>query len=318
MNPTFAVKLNNRDAAIRATTPVPARAPNMRRPALPAGNPVRPMVQRQRFKLGPLDLDFRAFPRQRAVSLTSTDATVHVLLPITGTVVVVREDDTLTLGAGSALLLAAGSRAAAVCAAGSSALFLHIPRAAIQALASSRFGAARRLAAIDHRFDWSVEQMGVALPRASIAGDIGHSALDDRLLEKGALEGLVETLQADPAAELLFPVARSVQRAVEHIRADPKQSWTIHELAQIAGVTSGTLRRNFRTCLGVTVTQLIQQIRLEWVRTRLESPNESRSIGDIALAAGFGTPGMMSRAYQRHFGETPSQNRARAFRAMRE
>ena len=124
-----------------------------------------------------------------------------------------------------------------------------------------------------------------------------------------------EAREADRVAEPVFPVARSVQRAVDHLRAHPCHGLSIHDLAQVAGVTTGTLRRNFRACLGVTATQLIQQIRVEWVRSRLESATESRSISELSLAAGFGAPGMMSRAYQRRFGETPSQTRARAFRA---
>lgn len=132
------------------------------------------------------------------------------------------------------------------------------------------------------------------------------------------LANLAEILDVRPADRNPFPVARSVQRAIDHVRANPHDGLSIHDLAQAAGVTAGTLRRNFRTCLGVSVTQLVQQIRLEWVRSRLESATESRSIGELSLAAGFGASGMLARAYQRRFGETPSQTRARAFAAPRD
>ncbi|WP_324740943.1 AraC family transcriptional regulator [Tsuneonella sp. CC-YZS046] len=315
MNPNMAIRLETHDADNRAIALPSVRAVAPHRHAVAVREAARPAVLRQRFKLGPLDFDYRAFPRQRVVALSSTDATVHIVMPITGTAVVVTEGKAQTLSAGSALLLGAITRTAVVCAAGSSALFLHIPRAAIQSAASRVLGSPRRLAAIDHLFGWSLDDLGAQLPRASVAAEPGQ---DDRVLEQRTLDGLVKRLREDAAADTLFPVARSVQRAVEHIRANPQHSWTINDLAPMVGVTPGTLRRNFRTCLGNTVTQLVQQIRIEWVRARLESVTESRSISDIALAAGFGAPGVMSRTYQRHFGETPSKTRARAFRAMRD
>ncbi|WP_197413590.1 helix-turn-helix domain-containing protein [Sphingobium baderi] len=316
MNTILATRRDAQDAENRTNVPVCARTPKARQQTLPARHPVRPAIQRQRFKLGSLEFDYRAFPRQRSVTFASTDTMVHIVMPLSG-FVEVESVSRQPLGPGSALLLAAGERKSMAWDAGSSALFLHIPRADIQVQASRASGEPRRLAAADHLFRWSIEQLGVKLPCAIIPGPGPRASFDDVLLEKRTLEGLVATLQADPEAETLFPVARSVQRAVEHIRAHPQQAWTIHALGQIAGVTAGTLRRNFRTCLGLTVIQLIQDIRVDWVRLRLESVNESRSISEIALAVGFGTPVGMSRAYQRRFGETPTQTRTRTFRATR-
>lgn len=319
MNPMLATKTEARDTECRANALAPSRPRAPRRQVLPERDHARPAVVRQRFKLGQMDFDYRAFPNQRAVSLNSTDAMIHVIVPITGSAVMVSNDQTFVLGAGSALLLAACDRTATVWAAGSSALFLHVPRAVIQAEASSTSGGPCRLAAIDHLFAWSLDHMGASQPRATVASSSAFSGLEDALLlEKRTLTSLIATLQADAQAERLFPMARSVQRAVEQIRANPEHSWTIHDLAQLVGVTAGTLRRNFRTCLGVTVAQLVQQLRLEWVRAGLESVTESRSISDLSLAAGFSTPAMLTRAYQRRFGETPSQTRTRAFRSPRE
>ncbi|WP_237832094.1 AraC family transcriptional regulator [Sandaracinobacteroides sayramensis] len=278
----------------------------------------RTAILRQRFRIGRMDFDYRAFPRQRAVALTSGDTMIHVVLPIAGSMLVPDgSGGNGRLGAGSALLLAAGSRTTCIWAAGSRALMLHIPRAAVQAEASRATGEPRRLAAIDHVFGWSAAQAGTALPRPAAVSRLEYSGLDDILLERRTLADLVSTLLEEPMAATLFPVARSVQRAVEQIRANPQHGWSAHDLVPVAGVTVGTLRRNFRTCLGVTITQHVQQIRLEWVRLRLESQTESRSISDLSLAAGFGASGMLNRAYQRHFGETPSQTRARAFRSRR-
>lgn len=318
MNTNLATRLERYDAEGGAIALSPVQNAVTPQQTMPARYPSQPAILRQRFKLGPIDFDYRAFPRQRVVSLTSTDAMVHIVLPIIGEAVVVSNGETHRLAPGSALLLAAGNRTAAVCVAGSSILFLHIPRAVIQAAASRSFGDPRRLAAVDHAFQWSADQLGAILPRAAVTAEPDSSIVEDVLLERRTPDSLISALRRDAAAEMLFPVARSVQRAVEQIRANPQQNWTVHDLAQAAGVTPGTLRRNFRTCLGFTMNQVVQTIRIEWVRSRIESSSESRSISDIASAAGFGTSRMMSRAYQRHFGETPSQTRSRAFRAMRD
>ncbi len=305
-----------------STAPAAARAPGPRRQAASDRAGARPAILRQRFRVGRLDFDYRTFPRQRAISIMSTETMVHVVVPVAGETVVVGEGESVTLAVGAALLVASGSRITCVWAAGSSAMLLHLPRASIQAEASRALGAPRRLAIIDHVFDWSADMagnIGALQPHQDLVGRrIDRIAIDEMRTEKRTLASLVAALRADSHVETLFPLARSVQRAVDHIRTDPHRGWSVHELAPVAGVTVGTLRRNFRTCLGVTVTQLVQQIRLEWVRSRLESAKESRSISELSLAAGFGASGMLNRAYQRRFGETPSQTRTRAFRLSHE
>ncbi|WP_341021121.1 AraC family transcriptional regulator [Brevundimonas diminuta] len=319
MNSILATTTDTRNAGNRA---IPAAAHG----ALPRCSAIRertgedPAILRQRFKAGRIDFDYRAFPRQRAVTLAATDAMIHIVVPLAGTAVVVGDDqgftDKLMLGVGSAFLLASSNRTVCVWASGAGALMLHIPRAAIQAAASRMTGEPRRLAASDHLFQWSPAQAGLTLPRPVAGGSVDFSEAESAIIERRALTDLLTTLLATPEAGALFPVARSVQRAVEQIRAKPQQNWSVHDLAPFAGVTVATLRRNFRTCLGVTVTQLVQQIRLDWVRARLESRNESRSISNLSLAAGFGASGMLTRAYQRRFGETPSQTRTRIFRSQ--
>ncbi len=259
---------------------------------------------RQRVKIGRVELDHRLFGRQRAVSITPTEAMVHVLVPLAGHAVIVGNGESHTLEPGMALLIAGTEKITSVWVAGSRALILHVPRASIQAVSSRLYGNSRRLAAIDCRF--------ALVAQAVVPDDAAE------MTEKRILETLVDALRASPQEAVLFPLARSVQRAVDHIRANPVLSWTIADLAAVAGVTAGTLRRNFSTCLGMSVTQLVLQARIEWVRGRLESVTESRSIGELSIAAGFGASGMLNRTYQRHFGETPSQTRTRAFRSRRD
>lgn len=308
MDSMLATRTELREVRGRTARPAVAhgRAPHQR--ALSERDLPLPATPRQRFKLEQLDLDQPALAGERAVSLDSADGMVDIVVPTAGSAAVVLEDRSIVLGTGMALLLAAGSCTTSIWTKDSSALLVRVPRSDIQALASRTSGTPRRLATVDHVFPWS-------LAGAAVSSGSSGARLDDARLETDLMTSLVVTLLSDARAEALFPVARSVQRAIDHIRAEPQHGWSIHDLAQIAGVTAGTLRRNFRECLGITVTQLVQQLRLEWVRSRLACGTESRSIADLSLAAGFGASGMLTRAYRRHFGETPTQTRARAFRA---
>lgn len=259
---------------------------------------------RQRFKIGRVDVDVRRFPNQRPLSITPTEAMVHFVVPLAGRAIVVGNGASATLMPGKACLLGSAEKTTCVFIAGSRAILLHVPRTSVQAVASRAYGSARRLAAIDRSFDLPCDTMDEERTPA--------------LSEQRVLDVIVDGLRTSDQAVDIFPLARSVQRAVDHLRANPVLAWSIEDLAAAAGVTPATLRRNFSTCLGMSVTQLVLQLRIEWVRDRLESVTESRSIGDLSIAAGFGASGMLNRTYQRHFGETPSQTRTRAFRSRRD
>lgn len=267
-----------------------------------------------RFRIGGVNAAYRSFGSQRALALTPNDSLIYVVLPLRGVVVAVTADGAFDAQAGQALLLARAERVTCVWKAGSAGLTLHIPRAAIQAEASRMFDEPRRLAGLVAAFDWSDRP-------AMVAG----SPLEARLLadaltrdeaqasERGLCERLVRTIVAARLDGSAFPVAKSVLRAVQHIRMHPQRALTSEDLAPFAGVTAATLRKNFRACLGLTVTHVVREARLHWVRQALASPHESRSIALLAEAAGFGGAGVLARAYQQCFGETPTQTRARAF-----
>lgn len=65
---------------------------------------------RQRVKIGRVELDRRHFGRQRAVSITPTEAMVHVLVPLAGHAVIVGNGESHTLEPNMALLVAGTER----------------------------------------------------------------------------------------------------------------------------------------------------------------------------------------------------------------
>jgi len=119
----------------------------------------------------------------------------------------------------------------------------------------------------------------------------------------------------DVAADLRIPASASVRRAMDHLHQGSALDCTAEQLAGVAGVTLPVLRRNFKNCLGLTLTQFMLEARLQWARERLGSNTESRSIAE--LAAVIGLSGVrFSRVYQRIFGETPTRTRMRAFHTL--
>src|SRR3546814_12428854 len=79
----------------------------------------------------------------------------------------------------------------------------------------------------------------------------------------------------------------------------------------MVGVTADTLRKGFRACLGVTVKEYIQSVRLDWAHERLSSARECRSIAELAVAAGFNDGPNFSRSFVRRFGDPPSSSAER-------
>lgn len=110
----------------------------------------------------------------------------------------------------------------------------------------------------------------------------------------------------------LLPATASVRRALERLCADPIGS-SLDGLALVSGVTLARLQRNVRAYSGVTLLKLLMNARLDWVRERLESHEEARSIADLARVTGHSSTAVFSHAYKRRFGEAPTLTRARAF-----
>ncbi|MEN3745856.1 AraC family transcriptional regulator [Sphingomonas sp. HF-S3] len=245
-----------------------------------------------------------------SVMVAPTDGMVHVVVPVRGSVTVWTVDGRHEVEQGRALLLARPDEVRCVWHTDSDGLILSLPRPAIQAVASTLFDEPRRLASIACSFAWSDRPAWMSGPVAGEAGDPAR----ERLL----CISLVRALEREGLAKAAFPVAGSVLRAIRHIRANPQKAWTVADLAPLAGVTVATLRKNFRACLGTSVTHVVRDVRLDWVRERLRSGNETRSVGQLGEAAGFGGAALLARAYQQRFAETPTQTRANAFKGGRE
>jgi AraC-like DNA-binding protein/Tfp pilus assembly protein PilF len=95
------------------------------------------------------------------------------------------------------------------------------------------------------------------------------------------------------------------------MQANPERDWSPATLASIAGVSSRTMQRQFRTFLGKTPRAVLHDIRFEAARRELLRSLPDARMMDIAHRYGFTHCGRFSVEYRRRFGESPSQTLTR-------
>lgn len=106
------------------------------------------------------------------------------------------------------------------------------------------------------------------------------------------------------------PLPRDLVRALEWLKTHFAEPFRLDELATQAGVSPRTLEAHFRTYLGTTPLGWARQMRLSRARQQLVD-GDGATVTDIAQANGFSQLGRFAGQYRAHFGESPSQTRAR-------
>jgi transcriptional regulator GlxA family with amidase domain len=78
------------------------------------------------------------------------------------------------------------------------------------------------------------------------------------------------------------------------------------QLAALAGIGIRALQLGFRRHFGVSISEMLLDIRLARLHARLSHAAPDASITDIAFDLGFTHLGRMAGAYRVKFGEPPS------------
>lgn len=159
--------------------------------------------------------------------------------------------------------------------------------------------------------DDRLEQAAERIMRLFGSGIASHDAIS-LAAETGFYTSLAGRIAARDDKDSIAPPVRAVSEAMRLVADNHRLPGDIEQLAASVGVTGQTLRKGFRLCLGMTVKEYIRAVRLAWARERLDSARDSRSVAELAAAAGFATAASFSHAYVRRFGESPTQTRARA------
>ena len=107
-----------------------------------------------------------------------------------------------------------------------------------------------------------------------------------------------------------MPTQRDLLQLLRAIRRHLDANVTLDALATRAGWSPFHLHRAFTRMVGETPKQYTLRLRLEGAAARLLASDDS--IVDVALAAGFTSHEVFTRAFRRHFGRTPAAYRTTA------
>jgi len=107
-----------------------------------------------------------------------------------------------------------------------------------------------------------------------------------------------------------MPSTRDLLQVVREIRHRHTANPTLDQLAARAGWSPFHLHREFRAMVSETPKQYFLRLQLQQAAARLVSSDDS--ILDVALAVGFNSHEVFTRAFRRHFGVTPRRYRVAA------
>lgn len=116
---------------------------------------------------------------------------------------------------------------------------------------------------------------------------------------------VLETLGDTPAHSTTPPqLGRRLQRVKDLIDSGEGEDYSLHQLAELACMSSSTLQRHFRRHFDCSVMDYLRGQRLDAARRRLLSGQHS--ITDVALSAGYNSAANFATAFRRRFGHPPS------------
>lgn len=101
------------------------------------------------------------------------------------------------------------------------------------------------------------------------------------------------------------PVIRTILDQVAH---EPAADHHTEALARAAHISARHLRRLFKSELGMTPAQYVEQVRVEHARSLLEAGS---SVTNAAARSGLGSDETLRRAFAETYGTTPSEYRQR-------
>ena len=108
-------------------------------------------------------------------------------------------------------------------------------------------------------------------------------------------------------AETTYQLAMS--EAVRYLIANFRDEVRMEEILRFTGLTKPTFWRQFKRHTGKTLTDFLQEIRLNEVRRQLLE--SKRSVIEISLSCGFMQVSFFNRLFRRRYGCSPSEYRER-------
>ena len=132
---------------------------------------------------------------------------------------------------------------------------------------------------------------------------LAAAASDPLETEELVLDLLAQIGRERSAAESGRP--RWLAEVIDRLHAEYRRPLSVGEIAGEAGVHPSHLWRVFRRAEGCSPTAYVQRLRCREVFRALATPEETRSLAELALAAGFADQSHCTRVFKRLFGAPP-------------
>ena len=97
----------------------------------------------------------------------------------------------------------------------------------------------------------------------------------------------------------------NAKRVLEYAEANLERGLTLHELAEVAQLSTHHFVRMFKKTLGVTPYQYLLERRVERAKDLLRG--KRASLAEVALSSGFGSQSHFTSAFHRVVGATPAE-----------
>ena len=147
------------------------------------------------------------------------------------------------------------------------------------------------------------ERLGPAGRLSPVATADRREALLDHLLN-GQHHGLSDAIRTFSGQAERLPRALRVAR--DRLADNAGEPLDLAQLACAAGIGIRALQLGFRRHFGVSISEMLLDMRLAGLHARLAQAPPDASITEIAFDLGFTHLGRMAGAYREKFGETPS------------
>ncbi|RXH25867.1 MULTISPECIES: AraC family transcriptional regulator [Bradyrhizobium] len=147
------------------------------------------------------------------------------------------------------------------------------------------------------------ERLGSSGRLSAVAMADWRELLLDQLLN-GQQHGLSDAIQTFSGRAERLP--RALRAARDHLADNAGEPLDLARLACASGIGIRALQLGFRRHFGLSISQMLLDMRLAGLNARLAQGSPDSSITDIAFDLGFTHLGRMAGAYREKFGETPS------------
>jgi AraC-like DNA-binding protein len=147
------------------------------------------------------------------------------------------------------------------------------------------------------------ERLGPSGRLSPVAMADWREALLDHLLN-GQRNGLSDAIRTFSGQAERLP--RALRAARDHLAENAGEPLNLAQLAGASGIGIRALQLGFRRHFGVSISEMLLDMRLAALHARLAQASPDVSITDIAFDLGFTHLSRMAGAYREKFGETPS------------